>query len=59
MYDKLIESSQISQAHEIIKSFKGRYKDVAFFNTLQSVKELLSKDQKIWISYITSLDDES
>ena len=59
MYDKLVETSQISQAHEIIKSFKGRYKDVAFFNTLQSVKELLSKDQKIWISYITSLDDES
>ncbi len=59
MYDKLIESSQISQAHEIIKSFKNRYKNVAFFNTLLSVKELLSKDQKIWVSYISSRDDES
>jgi len=59
MYDKLIESSQISQAHEIIKSFKNRYKDVAFFNTLLSVKELLSKEQKIWVNYISSRADES
>ncbi len=59
MYDKLIETSQISQAHEIIKSFKKRYKDFTPFNTIQSVEELLSRDQKIWINYIASKDDES
>lgn len=59
MYDKLIGTSQISQAHEIIKSFKDRYKDVTYFHTIQSVKELLSKDQKIWVNFITGLDDES
>jgi len=59
MYDKLIETSQITQAHEIIESFKNRYKDVAFFNTIQSVKNLLIKDQKTWVNFIASLDEES
>ena len=59
MYDKLIETGQISQAHEIIKSFKNRYKDVTAFKTIQSVEDLLSKDQKIWVNYIASRDDES
>ena len=59
MYDKLIETSQISQAHEIIKSFKNRYKDFTPFNTIQSVEDLLLRDQKIWVNYISSKDDES
>ena len=59
MYDKLIETSQITQAHEIIESFKNRYKDVSFFDTIQSVKNLLIKDQKTWVNFIASLDEES
>jgi len=59
MYDKLIDTSQITQAHEIIESFKNRYSDVAFFNTIQSVRELILKDQKIWVNFIARLDEES
>lgn len=59
MYDKLIETNHISQAHEIIKSFKGRYQDIAYFNTIQSVKDLLLKDQRMWIDFSSSLENES
>ena len=59
MYDKLIDTGQITQAHEIIKSFKNRYKDISSFNTIQSVKDLLSKEEKVWLNYITSRADET
>ena len=58
MYDKLIESNQITQAHEIVKSFKNRYQDMSFFDSIQSVKDLIMKDKKIWIQHVTSLEDE-
>ncbi len=58
MYDKLIESNQITQAHEIVKSFRNRYQDMTFFDSIQSVKDLIEKDKKIWIQHVTSLEDE-
>jgi len=58
MYDKLVDSNQTSQAHEIVESFKNRYQDMLFFDTIPSVKELIAKDKKIWIEHITSLDND-
>jgi hypothetical protein len=58
MYDKLVASNQTSQAHEIVKSFKNRYQDMLFFDSIPSVKDLIAKDNKIWIQHVTSLDDE-
>ena len=59
MYDKLIESNQISQAHEIVKSFRQRYQDMPFFDSITSVRDLMMRDKKVWIQYITSLDNEN
>ena len=58
MYDKLVASNQTSQAHEIVKSFTKRYQDMAFFDSIQSVKDLIMKDKKVWIEHITSLEKE-
>ena len=58
MYDKLVSSNQTSQAHEIVKSFKNRYQDMPFFDSIETVKELIEKDKKIWIQHLTSLEDE-
>ncbi len=58
MYDKLVSSNQTSQAHEIVKGFKNRYQDMPFFDSIETVKELIEKDKKIWIQHITSLEDE-
>ena len=57
MYDKLIESNQISQAHEIVKSFRQRYQDMPFFDSITSVRDLMMRDKKVWIQYITSLEN--
>ncbi|TFG26268.1 MAG: hypothetical protein EU532_10175 [Promethearchaeota archaeon] len=59
MYDKLLESNQITQAHEIVESFKHRYSDMLFFDTIKSVNDLISRDNKIWIQYISNLDKET
>ena len=58
MYDKLVASNQTSHAHEIVNSFKKRYQDMAFFDSIQSVKDLIMKDKKTWIEHVTSLEDE-
>ena len=58
MYDKLLDSNQITQAHEIVDSFKHRYSDMLFFDTIKSVKDLITRDNKIWVQYLSSLDNE-
>ena len=35
-----------------------RYQDMAFFDSIQSVKDLIVKDKKVWIEHITSLENE-
>jgi hypothetical protein len=59
MYDKLKETNQISQAHEIVESFRQRYQDMPFFDSIASVRDLMMRDKKVWIQYITSLDNEN
>ena len=58
MYDKLVASNQTSQAHEIVKSFTTRYQDMDLFDSIQSVKDLIVKDKKVWIEHTTSLEKE-
>ncbi|MFX1443200.1 MAG: hypothetical protein ACFFHV_07285 [Promethearchaeota archaeon] len=58
MYDTLVASNQASQAHEIVKSFVKRYQDMPFFNSIPSVKDLITKDKRVWIEHISSLQNE-
>ena len=50
-YDKLVEENSIYQAHEIVESFRERYKDLTFFESIPEVKELLEKDKIKWIKF--------
>lgn len=59
MYNTLVESNQVTQAHRIVESFIQRYKDLPFFDSLESVKDLIIKDNRVWIQFMTSLKNEN
>ena len=44
-------SGAIIQAHEIVESFKQRYKEFPFFESVPEVQEIIKKDSKEWIKY--------
>ena len=50
-YDKLVASGAIIQAHEIVESFKQRYKEFPFFESVPEVQEIIKKDSREWIKY--------
>jgi len=57
-YDILVESNEVSQAHEQIEKFKEKYSNNPEFNQLSLVKALLEKDNKVWIKYLSTSQNE-
>jgi hypothetical protein len=58
IYEILINSDNVEQAHNILNDFKNQYKDNAFFISLPIIQELTSIDNKIWIEYNISKRDQ-
>ncbi|TXT66414.1 MAG: hypothetical protein BAJALOKI3v1_30073 [Promethearchaeota archaeon] len=50
-YDKLAQSDGIYQAHNLVKSLKESYGDLAGFNSISEVKEIIEKDEKAWLKF--------
>jgi len=46
IYDALLEANQLSQAHEILDTFKRYYQDRIEIDSIPSIKELLLKDRR-------------
>lgn len=51
IYDVLLTSENIVQAHEIVESFKQHYKDNPFFNSIPLIQDLIKKDEKEMLKY--------
>jgi len=49
IYNALLEAKQISQAHEILETFKRHYQDKIDLDTIPLIKELIMKDRREWI----------
>jgi hypothetical protein len=50
-YDKLAQSDGIYQAHNLVKSLKESYGELAGFNSIPEVKEVIKKDEKEWLKF--------
>ncbi|HUW88915.1 MAG TPA: hypothetical protein VMV43_00195 [Candidatus Nanopelagicaceae bacterium] len=46
IYNVLLEAKQISQAHEILETFKRHYQDKIDLDSIPSIKELTMKDRR-------------
>ncbi|MFW9773537.1 MAG: hypothetical protein ACFFFB_21255 [Candidatus Heimdallarchaeota archaeon] len=51
IYEKLINTDQIKQAHEILEAFRKNYSDNSYFNSIPLIQELINKDVKLWAHY--------
>jgi len=49
IYNALLESKQVSQAHEILETFKRHYQDKIDLDSIPLIKELIIKDRREWI----------
>ncbi len=49
IYNILLEAKQISQAHEILETFKRYYQDKIDLDSIPLIKELEMKDRREWI----------
>ena len=58
IYEILIEGEKIQEAHTILKDFKTNYNHIAYFNSIPLIQELISRDDHLWISYQSTLQDE-
>ncbi|MFX1316176.1 MAG: hypothetical protein ACFE9T_09955 [Promethearchaeota archaeon] len=54
IYDILLNSENVIQAHEIVQSFKEYYKNNSFFNSIPLIQDLITKDKKNWIRYYST-----
>ncbi len=52
-FDKLIETENFEEAHDLVQTFKQYYEKNIDLNSFSKVKEFLSRDSKIWNEYIT------
>lgn len=57
-YEHLLEANEITQAHELVESFKEKYNTNPDFETHPLVKALLEKERRIWITYLSTSQDE-
>ncbi len=46
IYNVLLEAKQISQAHEILETFKNHYQDKIDLDSIPLIKELIIKDRR-------------
>lgn len=51
IYETLINTDQIRQAHEILETFRNNYKDLSYFNSIPLIQELINKDVRLWAQY--------
>ena len=58
IYEILIEVEKIQEAHNILNDFKNNYKDISYFNSIPLIQDLLSRDNQLWISYQSTLQDD-
>ncbi len=49
IYNILLEAKQVSQAHEILETFKRHYQDKIDLDSIPLIKELEMKDRREWI----------
>jgi len=59
IYDILLESGKIYEAHEILGSFKNHYKNNSSFYSIPFIKELIKKDELEWLKYQILHQDEN
>ena len=50
-YDEIVKDGQINESHELIKTFIKKYNDNSFIMSLDSVRKLILKEEKVWESY--------
>ena len=58
IYEVLIDGEKIQEAHIILNDFKNNYKDISYFNSIPLIQELLKRDNQLWISYQSSLQND-
>ncbi len=46
IYNALLEAKQVSQAHEILETFKRHYQDKIDLDSIPLIKELIKKDRR-------------
>ena len=51
IYNTLLEAKQVSQAHEILETFKSHYQDKIDLDSIPLIKELIMKDRREWIKH--------
>ncbi len=50
-YDKLVNSDGIVQAHDLVESFRQRYKDLPYIDSIPEVEAIFKKDMIHWLKY--------
>ena len=58
IYEIMIDGEKYQEAHNILDDFKKNYKHISYFNSIPLIQELLSRDDKLWISYQSTLSEE-
>ncbi|MFW9938667.1 MAG: hypothetical protein ACFFD5_13550 [Candidatus Thorarchaeota archaeon] len=58
IYDILIESNKINQAHTILESFTNHYKDKFDLQSIPLIENLIKKDVREWIKYKISINEK-
>lgn len=51
IYDILLESEKICEAHEILERFKNKYQNNPNFYSIPIIEELIKKDETEWLKY--------
>lgn len=51
IYETLINTDQVKQAHEILETFMNNYNDLSYFSSIPLIQELINKDIKLWARY--------
>lgn len=59
IYDVLLDSNKIDQAHAILESFKNHYKDKYDLQSIPLIEDLIKKDLREWIKYKISLQEKN
>jgi len=59
IYDILLKSGKIYEAHEILENFKNHYQNNPSFYSIPLIKELIKKDETEWLKYQILHQDEN
>jgi hypothetical protein len=59
IYDILLDSNNIDQAHAILESFKNNYKGKFNLQSIPEINDLLKKDLREWIKYKMNIQERN